>query len=1061
LSQFNFDSLNFSRFLYNTPISDIIEDQSGVLWITTFHGLASFEPGTERFTFYQHHSQDPKSLSSNILGTILEDSRGNLWIAASNGLNRMDRDSATFTHFQYDSTDPFSLSSDEVTDILEDSRGRLWFATLNGLNLFDPSTEGFIHIQHDPSDPFSLSDNLISTIFEDQSGVLWIGTISGGLNKLSASSNRFSSYPQVIENPDENLDLDQVPELEGLKNAVILDVFEDSDESLWIGTIYQGLYKINRGSGEVFHFQHDPDNPLSLSSNGVNAIYEDSSGDIWIGSSGGLDQFDLGSQSFRHHPTFQKYSVEDITEDAHGDLLVGTSGGLFRLFPSSEGELLNEYHRLDPSYPGDHYITDIYTDSVGSIWVSTATDGIFVLHPGETDFTHLSHNPEDSSSLGSDSISYIYEDQQGVIWIGTILGGLNRFDRASGTFTQYTESDGLAGDWVTCIQVDEEGDLWLATNRGVTEFNSNTGDIYNFDSWDGLQGGEVISCAQGDQGQMYFGGLQGLNSFYPEQIEINLQPPPMVITAVNLFNQAIRTDLSDDEHIQLPYDENFISFDYAALDYNTPEKNQYAYLLEGLDQEWVYAGSRRHAEYPNLEPGEYIFRVKGSNNDGIWNETGMAVNISIQPPFWSTLWFQGMVIVVLIGAAVGSYQWRVRSLQSRSRELENQVEERTSELEVRTLEAEQQRKEIEALYLADEELHRYLHMDQVLEALLETAVDILQGDKAVLMVWDQEHEQLVTHATVGFTPDTVSSMSFAPLEGLAGYVVDTGEPVIIDDFASDPSSDLHIYEAEGIRTFMMVPIKISGEIFGVFSVAYLKIHRFTDQEQRLLIALAQRAALAIENARLYEQSKELASIQERNRIARDLHDSVTQSLFGVNMYADAAENFLTAGKVDLAAENLTKLGRTARDALGQMRYLIYRLRPPILEEEGLVAALEARLDTVESRAGLETKLELTGIDELPKEVENELYSIAIEALNNTLKHANAEHVLVIMNQKDGTFHLEITDDGSGFDLESAKESGGLGLLGMQERVAQLGGQFKIESQPGQGTRIYVTVELNQ
>jgi|GEM_PF-1826000 len=1058
LNRFNPELQTFSRFLYNTPILDIIEDQSGDLWIATFQGLVSLDLDTEKFTYYRNDSQDPRSLSSNFLSTLFEDSQGNLWIAAANGLNRMDLASDNFILFQHDPTVPSSLSDNEVTDILEDSHGRLWIGTIKGLNLYDPLTEGFFHIQHDPANPFSLSDNLITTLFEDQSGVLWVGTISGGLNKLSISSNRFQDFPQAIDFLDTSDDSDQVSLAEALRSAVILDVYVDSLGNVWIGTVLQGLFNLDRTSGEIHHFQNDPD---GIRSNQVTAIYEDSSGDIWIGSSGGLDLFDPQSATFEYQPISRNYSVEFITENANGDLLLGTSQGLYRLFRSLNGTLQSEYLRLDQSNPGKQSITAIYTDSTGSLWVSTLSDGIFIRHPGDTQFTHFVHNPEDPASLSIDSPFFIYEDHQGVIWIGTFLGGLDRFDRDSGTFTHFSETEGLAGNWITCILADDQEVLWLATNRGITKFDPQTGDIYNFDSRDGLQGGEFLTCAQDDRGQMYFGGLQGLNAFDPSQIEINPEPPPTVISAVNLFNQTIRADLPDDERIQLPYNENFLSFDYTALDYNAPEKNQYAYLMEGLDQEWVYAGSRRHAEYPDLKPGEYTFRVKGSNNDGIWNEIGAAVKISIQPPFWSTLWFRGLVFTVVIGAAIGIYQLRVRNLQARSRELENQVEERTAELEERTLEAEQQRTEIEALYLADEELHRYLHMDQVLDALLGTAVEILQADKGVLMVWAPEHEQLVTQATVGFSPETVSRMSFVPLEGLGGYVVDTGEPVIIEDSASDSPTDLHIYEAEGIHSFMMVPIKISGEIFGLFSAAYLKTHRFTDQEQRLLIALAQRAALAIENARLYEQSQELASIQERNRIARDLHDSVTQSLFGVNMYADAAEHFLASEEVDAAADNLTKLRRTARDALGQMRLLIYRLRPPILEEEGLAAALEARLETVETRAGLKTKLELTGMEELPKDVENELYSIAIEALNNTLKHANAERVSVSLSQKDGTFNMEIADDGSGFDLDSAQESGGLGLRGMQERVAQLGGHFKIESQPGQGTRIYVTVDINQ
>jgi signal transduction histidine kinase len=686
-------------------------------------------------------------------------------------------------------------------------------------------------------------------------------------------------------------------------------------------------------------------------------------------------------------------------------------------------------------------------------------EGVFVQFPGEQAFMHFTTDPENPDSISGEEVFSLYEDPQGVVWLGTIDGGLNRFDRSTRTFKSYSAQEGLPGNWIACIQADDQGNLWLGTNRGLSKFNPQMETFINYDNQDGLQAGEFYSCTKTANGELYFGGLQGINAFYPQDITNNLDLPPIVITSFNLFNQTEMEDLEDGEKLELNHQENFISFDYAALDFNAPQKNQYAYMLEGLDKDWVYVGSRRHAEYPDLNPGEYTFRVKAANNDGIWNEDGTSVHISIKPPVWQTAWFQALMVVLLAGTVFAGYQLRVRNLRARSQELEAEVEQRTNALNECTQEAEERQAEIKALYRADEELYRYLHLDHVLNALMETAIDILKADKGLLVVWDENHESLKINTSTGFQPETIDSLAFTPGEGNIGTVALHGEPIIVADAAADPKISQQLVKAEQIHTSILVPIKINTEIFGVFSVDYVQPHPVSDQELRLLAALAQRTALAIENARLYEQAQALAALEERNRLARDLHDSVTQSLFGASMFADTAEHQLAAGQIDQAAETISKLRDTTKGALGEMRLLIYELRPPVLENEGLPAALVSRLETVEQRAGLRTELDIEDIDRLSPDIEQQFYSIAIEALNNILKHAQAEKISVSLRKEGTQIELQVEDDGIGFDLAAERESVGLGLIGMEERAAQLGAQLNIESAPGNGACLQLIMEI--
>jgi signal transduction histidine kinase len=421
-----------------------------------------------------------------------------------------------------------------------------------------------------------------------------------------------------------------------------------------------------------------------------------------------------------------------------------------------------------------------------------------------------------------------------------------------------------------------------------------------------------------------------------------------------------------------------------------------------------------------------------------------AVDRGPHPASW---WILGGLGAAFLAVALGSL-FALRSQRRRLQEMQAYLEEREAETE-------RQRAELNSLYRADDELRRHLHLDAVLQSLVNTAVELLHADKGSLMVWDEKREKLSARATYGFHPETVARMSFAPGQGVAGKVALSGEPAIVEDTQRNGRVTPFIIESENLRALMQVPIKVAGEVYGVFSADYLQPHHFTEEEQRLLVAFAQRAGLAIETARLYEREEQIAVMQERNRLARDLHDSATQSLYGVTLHAEAAAQLLKSGQVETAGKNLQELKGMALDALAEMRLLIYELRPSAFEAEGLVAAIQARLDAVEGRVGLQTNFVIEGEISLSPPLEEGLYRIAQEALNNVIKHAHARTVTVRLTQQECLVCLEVADDGLGFDPAQACEAGCLGLRGMQERAREMGAGFEIDSRPGGGARVIV------
>jgi ligand-binding sensor domain-containing protein/signal transduction histidine kinase len=1069
LNRYNPATDTFDRVTEGQVILSFFADRQGGTWLGTTSGLWHYNldpPGQQEPEIYKNVPSDLDSLISNYVTEVYVDHQDVVWVGTiDGGLNRLDRSTGKFTHFGPNSYDLESLSDNAVRTVLEDDNGRLWIGTDNGLNLFDQATESFYKYYNDPADLSSLANNRVMDLYSDRSGVVWIAT-PAGISKVNEVASQFTHYQQGA-NQSFSAASAQTGNRSGLSDIFVESVYQDSHSILWIGTVLGGLNRLDRNTGTVTVFRHDQADLSSLNNDEVIAIYEDQAGTLWIGSSGGLDEFIPGSESFKSIGEFLYRPVSAIVEDQLGSLWIGYWGGILRRSPG--GSTFDPVPGIGELFSGKR-VNKIYPDRTGAIWISTQDDGLFrVDMAGEADgvnptVVHFPQNASDPKSPGASPMMSFYEDAQGTLWLSSIADGLMRFDRDTQEFTHFQPDNGTIS-YVSCILGDNDGFLWIGTKLGLARFDPRSETFYYYDAHDGLSVGESLTCYQNEQGEMFFGGMQGLSTFFPDQVHDNPIPPLVVITALNQRNQVLRTDLSPDELIELSYEDNYLSFDFVALDYHAPAKNQYTYKMEGVDTDWIEAGTRRHADYPELRPGTYTFRVKASNNSGIWNEQGAALFITIRPPYWQTWWFRGLIAALLVLGAVGVYRLRIRGIQDRNLGLEQQVQERTAEIEHR-------RQEMEALYRADEELYRHVHLNDVLQALVDIAVDILQADKGSLLVWEDNKEHLLIRASHGFNPSTFANLKIRPGMGIAGKVAVSGKPVSVEDTTMNPEVTLQITEPEGIRSFMQVPIQIKGETYGVFSADYLQPRRFDETEQRLLLAFAQRAALAIQNAQIVEKEQELAVLEERSRLARELHDAVTQTLFSASLVAEALP--ATWEKDPQAGRGLLQeLRSLSRGALAEMRTLLLELRPAALAETRLEDLLRQLAEAASGREGIPVAVQVEGQAKLPPDVHIAFYRIVQEALNNVVKHARARHVVVRLcfTTQDQPLPAEmngdqkpplsgqlawlvISDDGRGFDPAQVPLNR-LGLGIMQERAQAIGADMMVDSQLGLGTRITV------
>lgn len=871
-------------------VNDIHQDRQGVMWFATWKGLSYLDPSTGTFIHLTHNPDDPTSLIDNHVKMIVEDRAGDFWLGTEVGLDRLDLQTGRFEHFKPDTEIQGQLSSLNINAILEDRNGDVWVGTPEGLNLYHRESRSFTVYRHVPADLNSLTSSIILSLYEDREGNLWIGTFGGGVNMLDRGSNKFPILQYDLEQP---------------KDISSFGLIEDHTGQLWFTLYGEGLLRLDRETGDYTLYQSDPGDPdNSLLDNFVWTVRESRDGVIWVGSNQGLNALDPAAGTFTHY-TYNELKPDDpaslngrmvgyVLEDSQGLLWIAMPTGLDCLDRETGTFTHYKYDHANPHSLSNPNVATIFESLEGEIWLGMYEGGLSRLDQQSGQFTHYRHNPNNPLSLSSDAVLVIMQDHTGAMWIGT-GGGLNKFDPQNGRSVHYTAKDGLPNDVIYGIVEDDAGYLWLSTNNGLARFDPRTGSSQNYDVSDGLQSNEfnTFAFARTRAGELIFSGIAGANIFRPAMIQDNDYVPPIVLTRLSQGGDPVEVEQSaaGSQTVTLRWPHNYFEFEFAALSYANPEKNQYAYRLDNFDQDWIANGANSFGRYTNLPGGTYTLRIRGSNNDGVWNEAGASITVTVVPPAWQTWWFRGVAVAFLAAVAFGIYRLRVRDIEGYNRHLKRQVDERTREIES-----------------------------------------------------------------------------------------------------------------------------------------------------------------------LFEQTKELAIIEERNRLARDLHDSAKQKAFAALAQLGAVRSMLTRDP-NLAKSHLDEVEDLVYEVIQELTFLIQEMYPIALKEKGLLAVLFEYLYEWENRNNIHVHLTANQEQRLPLETEQALYRITQESLANVARHSHASLVNVDLSYNGETVEMVLRDNGCGFNVD--QKPAGVGLRTMQERAALIGGCFEIDSTPGEGTCIRVCAPVKR
>lgn len=678
LNRFDCQSGASTRFLYSREriglaktfaILSLLQDKTGVLWIGTGGGLYRYDPASGRcIALHEAGGALPGAPSGrDQINAIFEDNTGIIWLGTEAGLVRFDKRDGSF-QFKAGSTSPLPhLYRSRILKIIRDDHGGVWIASETGIYFFPRPGMLAVYFRAGAVPRRLLKDCFVVSLYQDPEGILWAGTFSG-IFKYDLRTRQFSLCgPEFSEKEKEDF------------RFPVTAVCQDFRNRLWIGTYKNGLFAVNRSVDEKKTFTSLPGSPQDLKEMLIPALLIDRRQTLWIGTNNGLHAYDIARDSFTgYYHTGKKGGglshdwITAIFEDRAGRLWVGTEDGL-NLFDRARGRF-SVYRDDQPGAPpfGRDQITTVYQDASGAMWIGTYGGGLSLFDPEKGMFIrNYRHRDGDHASLSSDKIYCLLEDRSGRFWIGTNSGGLNLFNRAKGTFTSFTNENGLPNNTIQGMLEDRQGILWLSTSLGLSRFDPQRMTFRNFTARDGLQGDEFLpkSFYKSAGNELFFGGLNGLTCFFASDIKDNPFVPPVVITNVEIFNrgQKLSGDFSRMKTLKLGYKDTVVSFAFAALSYADPRRNQYAYKIEGLNDDWIQIGSRHEVTVSNLRPGSYVFRVKGSNNHGVWNERGAALAISMRPPWWQTWWFRVPVFLLLLWLFILFNRTRSKRLAARIR----------------------------------------------------------------------------------------------------------------------------------------------------------------------------------------------------------------------------------------------------------------------------------------------------------------------------------------------------------------------------------------------------------
>ncbi|MBN1117765.1 MAG: PAS domain-containing protein [Bacteroidales bacterium] len=951
-------NIQFKRFFYpeGSVITWGLETNEGKILVLGDH---IFYFDTESYEFIPAGDVLPTSQYNS----VAEDKNGNVYLGTINlGLLKLEYNNIDHT-YNYVENFELNVAPDNRCCITIDSLGQFWIGVeTKGLFKYNPEKDEMIKFVHNELDENSLSENTAYSLYIDKTGILWIGTFNQGLCKYDLYSKKFYHIKSQSDNPNSLIN-NQVTAIHGL-----------SGNELWVsnrgdGGVNQLLF--NSDGIQINQYIHDAQNENSIATNNIFCLVQRKNGNVWA--AGGNTQvsiikpkdFDSDGNTIIERKGINGWTFS-IFEDSENMVWGGTwGGGLWRYFEQLDSFAYYTHDPEDKKSLCDNVVWSFFEDNNNNIWIGGNNNGISILQYNQKNnakpaFINISYDSANKYSLSNNTINTFFQDSKGTLWIAT-NNGLNQLLDSELTinnistnsklkFKVFSMEDGLPSNGINGIIEDDNHNLWISTGNGISFFNMQDSSFTNYYESDGLQSDEFWndSYFENSNGMAFFGGKNGISAFYPEEIKVNPFKPRIALTDLKIFNKSVKVGekingdvvlkkpINELDEIVLNHKNNVFSIDFAALHFTQPEQNQYAYYLEGFEEDWNYLDSRT-ATYTNLNRGKYTFRVIASNNNGVWNKEGKSLVIRIKPPWWKT-WIFRFFLLGLAGFAYYNFvQNRMKSQLREKNLLQEKIEKGENELQVRKDEIEKQKREIEEKNKKEFEIN-YLHsgiskfadiiaasrkdIDELTNNLIVELVKYTETNAGVVYLADDknpENIQIKNSAAYCFDSDIVFDKIFEPGEGYIGTCYKTREILQIDNL---PEGYLVFKSGLGqtsLKHGLLVPILQEDSCLGVIELGSIKeiekykIELITKLTESLASVIAINKANKITEAMLNEnkiQSEELQAQEEELRQNLEemqaTQEELRRQMEASNIARDEAhfEEALTNAMLDSAKESI-------------------------------------------------------------------------------------------------------------------------------------------------------------
>ncbi|MBR7800264.1 two-component regulator propeller domain-containing protein [Undibacterium fentianense] len=1087
LALFNPQSNNFTRFEPSSGtqnqriIKAIISDGKTGFWLATWGGLQHFDPRQAKFTLYTHDPARPDSLGSNDLNAIAVDAEGGVWSGTwPAGIDYLAPGSTSFRHFRIDDdVSPDSklnivrslyLGADKVmwigtenglvrwdtkqdwttrqrvdspnsrvNAIYADRDGTIWAATLSaGLLRWDQKQSRFVQFVKQPIDPYSLPSDDVRAVLHDRGGMLWVATLTDGIALTNLNSKGFKRvipFDADSDNPRPN-------------NSIGRIVGTPSQE-LWL-TGNNGLALFSLVDGTVKkRFRADKNRPGSLSNDLAYSLYRTKNGTVWVGTSLGLDRLNPDDTfTVFHFGAIAEDYINVIAPGDEGILWLGTGNSLIRFDSQTNTHTKFTPDPKNPDSRSAKGTTTILQDSRGRVWAGAewVGGGLDLLDQKTGKFVHFRHRSDDSSSISADNISSLHEDAKGRIWVGATNGLNEIITTPTGKieFKHFTDAGSVGTAKIVAIESDLSGQLWLATVDGLIQFNPETGKAKRYTASDGMSDNFAGASYRDREGKLYFGGTKGFTIVDPTLVNSNSSPPQIAITDISVFNRSLRSanlpsgvrlvgSVTAPRELTITEQESVFSLEFAALHFTDPALNRYAYRLDGFDREWVEADAdHRNATYTNLNPGEYTFLVKATNNHGIWSEEVASLRIAIPPKYWQTTWFKWFLFIAAAALLFFIYRWRIGHLTRDQLRLETLVAARLQEL------------------LAQQQLNR--DNARRMQAILQNAADaILTTDE----YWTLETCNRAGLELFGWSSEEIAGMPYAKLCN-----EDLSERLALcirsPEFAEKGHGEMEVQQ-----------LRVDGRPF----FAELSISEFADAGQRKFILIVRDVT---EQKRVEKMKTQFVST-----VSHELRTPLTAIRGGLGLLVGGVAGTLppAAEKLgQIALNNAERLGRLINDLLDMQKIEANMMdfnfqRVPLNKLIG---------DAIESNQAFAQKLgvevKITGsLPNLALRVDPDRFAqVMANLMSNACKYSPQDQAVRIEAQllASNRVRIQVIDRGPGISAEfkerifqkfsqadasdtRAKEGTGLGLAIAKEMVERMDGEIGFDTNPEGGTIFYI------